>query len=294
LQPDPEPPRPRRAARLRRVLFAATLALAACLNLPAGERLVYLERSPGQTLIVTDSATRRCLRFGEGVEALNQSCKLLAQPDHLAFEYTRAMVAVLLLWEPQPRRVLLIGVGGGSIPTALATVRPASDIDAVDIDASVLAVAQRYFGLVPGPQLRLHAADGREFVTAALARGDVYDAVLLDAFDAEGIPPALFSEAFLRDIRALLTPNGVFLANTFAASASYAQETAAARQAFGRIHSVRLNDTGGNRLIVAAKSVAQLRSPAQLLAELPAREEPLARLGIDAAWVRQLRYSDGD
>ena len=201
------------------------------------------------------------------------------------------MVAVLLLWEPQPRRILLIGVGGGSIPMALINVRPGIDIDAVDIDEAVLRVAQRYFGLQPGPTLRLHALDGREFVSAARARGAVYDAVLLDAFDAAGIPPPLFSEPFLQDVRALLSPSGVFLANTFAASASYAQESATAQRVFGRIHSVNLSQTGGNRLIVAAKTPVQLPEPSTLWAELPSRSPQFERLGIDGASVRQFRFS---
>jgi spermidine synthase len=277
--------------RARGVLLAATLALAGCVNPPAGERLVHVERSTWQTLIVTDSDTRRCLRFDDAADALSQSCSLLSQPEHLAFEYTRAMVAVLLLWEPQPRRILLIGVGGGSIPMAVTAVQPGSDIDAVDIDEAVLTVAQRYFGLRPGPGLRLHALDGREFVSAARARGAVYDAVLLDAFDAEGIPPSLFGEPFLQDIRALLAPSGVFLANTFAAGASYAQESAVAQRVFGRIHSVHLGATGGNRLIVAAQNPARLPEPSQLWAGLPSRQAQLERLGIDVTWVRQLRFS---
>jgi spermidine synthase len=276
------------------VLLAATLALAGCVNPPAGERLVHVERSTWQTLIVTDSDTRRCLRFDDAADALSQSCSLLSQPEHLAFEYTRAMVAVLLLWEPQPRRILLIGVGGGSIPMAVTAVQPGSDIDAVDIDEAVLTVAQRYFGLRPGPRLRLHALDGREFVSAARAREAVYDAVLLDAFDAEGIPPSLFGEPFLQDIRALLAPSGVFLANTFAAGASYAQESAVAQRVFGRIHSVHLGATGGNRLIVAAKNPARLPEPSQLWAGLPSQEAQLERLGIDVTWVRQLRFSTSD
>ena len=94
------------------------------------------------------------------------------------------MTALLLLWQPPPQRVLLIGVGGGSIPRAVMQARPKIEIDAVDIDAAVVRVAQRYFGLTAQPQLHLHVADGREFVATARSRGLQYGAVLLDAFDA--------------------------------------------------------------------------------------------------------------
>jgi spermidine synthase len=200
------------------------------------------------------------------------------------------MATVLLLWQPAPQRLLLIGVGGGSLPMALAAARPDLQVDAVDIDPAVLRVAQRYFGLRAGPRLRLHAADGRAYVAEALAAGRRYDAVLLDAFDADGIPPALFSEAFLRDVRALLAGGGVLLANTFATSPSSVREADAAAAVFGAYLDVRA-DEAGNRLIVAAGEAKRLPSAQELLARLPAQRTALASLGIDDGWVRQLRFA---
>lgn len=274
------------------VAFPAPRALAT----ERGERVVHRETSAFQTLVVTDSPTRRCLRFGDAPDALNQSCRLHRAPLHLAFDYTRAMTAALLLWQPAPQRVLLIGVGGGSIPTALAAVRPAMTIDAVDIDPAVLAVAQRHFGLAPGPRLRLHAADGRAFIAAARARAERFDAVLLDAFDEEGIPPALFDEPFLRDVAAVLAPGGVFLANTFAASDGYPRESARAEAVFGRFLNVRLRaeGLGGNRLLVATREAAALPSPEQLMARWPAQRAAFARIGIEDGFRGRMRFAGRD
>ncbi len=277
------------------VAFLLTAAaLAGGLRLPKGETLVHVERSAWQTIVVTDSATRRCLRFGAATDAFNQSCRLHGEPAHLALDYTRAMAAMLLLRQPAPKRLLLIGVGGGSLPKALAAARPELGIDAVDIDEAVLRVAERHFGLVAGPRLRLHAADGRAFVAAARDRGERFDAVLLDAFDAEGIPEPLFSVEFLRDVRALLTADGVFLANTFTAPAAYARESAAAGAAFGRFLNIRLADHGGNRLLLATADAAALPGRDDLLRELPAQRAALARIGIDEAWLRKLRFANRD
>jgi spermidine synthase len=286
-------PAARRAAAAAALLAAATLAASEPRN-AAAETIVHVERSAWQTITVADSATRRCLRFGTGAEALLQSCKLLARPEHLALDYTRAMVAALLLWQPEPRRVLLIGVGGGSIPTALAGVRPEMSIDAVDIDEAVLRIARQHFGLVPGPRLRLHAADGAAWIASARARGETFDAVLLDAFDSEGVPPALFTDTFLADVRGVLSPGGVFLANTFVSAASYGRESAAAGRAFGRFLDLRLRGAGGNRVLIAASPPELLPEPKALTARLPAQQASLARLGIGADWVRTLRFVDRD
>jgi len=279
----------RRAVRATSV--ALVLLLAACLGLPAGERVVHTEKSAYQTLIVTDSPSRRCLRFDDINSALNQSCQQLSEPDHLVFDYTRAMTALLLLWQPPPQRVLLIGVGGGSIPRAVMRARPQIELDAVDIDAAVVRVAQRYFGLAPQPQLHLHVADGRAFVATARTRRQHYDAVLLDAFDAHGIPPALFSEEFLQDIRAVLAPDGVFLANTLNSGPSTAQETRLATAVFGRFYNVQLATSGGNRLIVAAREPARLPTVQQLLSTLREQAPAFAVIGIDAGWVDRLKFS---
>jgi spermidine synthase len=274
------------------VLFVgAAIALSACRVMPAGETLVHQERSAWQTIVVVDHNLRRCLRFGAGPGGLNQSCMSLDQPQRLHFEYTRAMVAATMLWQPQPRRLLVIGLGGGSIPMALATLLPDAHIDAVEIDPAVIRTAEHYFGFRPGPRLRAYAQDGRDFVSAARARGDRYDAVLLDAFDQDGIPPALFTVAFLDDIRQVLADEGAFLANTFGGTPTHAAELAVTGQVFGRFHAVRfgLSEMGGNRLLVAARG--DLPAPATFT-DSGAYAADLERVGIRSDWLRSWRFAE--
>jgi spermidine synthase len=275
-----------RPAGLLRAL--ATLPVAA-----RAETTVHVERSAFQTIVVVDDERRRCLRFGDQPTALNQSCQSFAAPDRLEFGYARAMVAVTLLWRPEPRRILVIGVGGGSIPSALARLLPAARIDAVDIDPAVIEVAQRLFGFAPDKRLRTHAQDGRDFVREALSQGRRYDAVLLDAFDAEGIPPALFDRNFLSAVRTLLAPGGVLLANTFAGSPRYAIESATAEAVFGRFLNIKLgSDTDGNRLLVAGRAV--LPTPARLMHVPQRRRADFERIGADSAWLRSWRFTGRD
>ncbi len=95
----------------------------------------------------------------------------------------------------------------------------------------------------------------------------------------------------MRDIHTVLTPDGVFLANTLAGSVSYAQETRTATAVFGRIYSVQLAVSGGNRLIVAARDQARLPTVQRLLSGLPEQAPALTRIGIDAAWVDRLKFT---
>lgn len=294
-------PRQRRQAVRPAGLGLAAILGTACLflalaTLPVAARAettVHVERSAFQTIVVVDDERRRCLRFGEQATALNQSCQSFAAPDRLEFGYARAMVAVTLLWRPEPRRILVIGVGGGSIPAALARLLPAARIDAVDIDPAVIEVAQRFFGFAPDGRLRAHARDGRDFVRDALSQGRRYDAVLLDAFDAEGIPPALFHRDFLSAVRTLLAPGGVLLANTFAGSPRYAIESATAEAVFGRFLNIKLgSDTDGNRLLVAGRTA--LPAPARLVRVPQRRRADFDRIGADSAWLRSWRFAGRD
>jgi spermidine synthase len=283
----------RSGRRVRGVVLVTgvALALAACRVVPTGETLVHQERSARQTIVVVDDNFRRCLRFGSGPGGLNQSCMSLDHPQRLQFEYTRAMVAATVLWQPQPRRLLVIGLGGGSIPMALAALLPDAQIDTVEIDPAVIRTAERYFGFRPGPQLRAYAQDGRDFVSAARARGDRYDAVLLDAFDQDGIPPALFTVAFIDDIRQVLTDRGAFLANTFGGTPTHAAELAVTGEVFGRFHAVRfgLSETGGNRLLVAARG--PLPAPAAFT-QTGAYAAELEQVGIRSDWLRSWRFGE--
>lgn len=247
------------------------------------EVTVYVEKSAFQTLVVADHAGRRCLQFGEGPRALNQTCRSLAHPERVELDYARAVTTTVLLWDPAPRRALIIGLGGGAIPTALAAERPELVVDAVELDPAVIRVATEYFGFTPSERVHAFAQDGLEFVRAARERHDQYDVVVLDAFDEQGIPPPLFTPAFLSDVRGLLAPGGAFVANTFVKSPHAREESETAQAIFGRALDVKV---GSNRLIVA--STGPLPEPSVLLARATTQRSSLERIGATESWLLSL------
>jgi spermidine synthase len=142
-------------------------------------------------------------------ENLRQSAMLLKDPWELRLRYTRFLSLALSL-QPDPKRVLILGLGGGSFPKRLHRDFPNVVVDVVDIDPEVIAIAKRYFQVPEDTRLRLFAKDGRRFVQEATDR---YDLVFLDAYNSDTIPFHLATREFYREIKTHLAPGGVVVSN---------------------------------------------------------------------------------
>src|SRR5713226_1422899 len=102
----------------RRYLRVGLLALAALSVLAcAAETVIYEKPSHYNTIVVTeDSKGLRTLLFGRG--GARQSVVKPGDPDHLKLSYARVAFVGLALCE-EPRRILVVGLGGGTLPTFL-------------------------------------------------------------------------------------------------------------------------------------------------------------------------------
>lgn len=142
-----------------------------------------------------------------------QSAMRLSSPDRLELHYTRAMMG-FLLFHAQPRRVLMVGLGGGSMARFLHQAYPRAHVLALDISPEVVAAARRHFDF-PEDSARLSVAleDGAQWVPAHPASADV---ILLDAFVDGDQVPDLCTESFYAAARAALTEPGVLVQNFMA------------------------------------------------------------------------------
>lgn len=264
-------------------LAAAALAVAAAvLHAPAadgGPRLVHEEPSEFETVVVYERGAERCMNFGSMDAPGSQTCFLPSDPDRMVFEYTRMMASSLLV-RPAPASILVIGLGGGTLPTALARILPGAVIDTVEIDPAVVKVAQAYFGFEPGPRQRVFVEDGRAFVERARREGRRYDMVMLDAFDMNYVPAHLLTVEFFEHVKAVLSGQGVLVANSFARSRLYDRESATYAAVFGPFFNLR-GRLDGNRVIIAAP--AGLPSDEELAQNAAALAGRLAPFGIDAS-----------
>lgn len=142
-----------------------------------------------------------------------QSAIRLSRPGELELAYTRAMMA-FLLFEPAPREILMVGLGGGSIARFVHERLPEARMTVVELSAQVVAAARTFFGLpVNDARLSVVVGDGARHVPAVRAGCDV---LLLDAFEDGRSVRSLATQDFYDACHAALAPGGVFVVNFIA------------------------------------------------------------------------------
>jgi spermidine synthase len=225
--------------------------------------------------------TRQC-RIGR------QSCVDVANPKRFALNYTRMMLGGALFTAEPPKRILIVGLGGGTLPMALAELLPTAHIDVVEIDPAVTRAAKRFFNFRDGPRMKVFEQDGRVYVKRAGRAGERYDLVMLDAFDHEYIPEHLLTREFLDEVRTLLGPRGVLVANTFSSSKLYDHESTTYAAVFGSYYNLKRE----NRVIVAR--MGGLPDAAELEERSRPFDAALRGYGVDRLGVLALFSSTRD
>jgi spermidine synthase len=129
----------------------------------------------------------------------------LADPDDLPMLYARAM-SIATIFPQDVKRVLILGLGAGSIPLYLGRFLPDATIDTVELDPGVIDVAKKYFGLRETNRFHLIESDGRVFLNR---HSEPYDLIIADAFTGSYIPFHLMTKEFYQLVRERLAPHGV-------------------------------------------------------------------------------------
>jgi spermidine synthase len=154
-----------------------------------------------------------------------------------------------LLLKPDPKRILIAGLGGGTIPLVLSELFPWASIDVIEIDESVARVAKEFFFFEETDLMRVHINDARVFIKRAALKEEKYDYIVLDAFSGDYIPEHMLTQEFLEEVKQVLTPDGVVVANTFSTSRFYDHESVTYQRVFGELYNFKL-PTSGNRIIL--------------------------------------------
>ena len=207
--------------------------------------VIHEEHSLYRNILVTQNGSERCMLFRARRGLGRETCKDMENPKRFVFEYASMMLASLFL-NPSPDRILIIGLGGGTLPEALQEMLPEATIHTVEIDPAVEEIAYEYFDYVPGPNTENFISDGRVFVKRAMLTGQQYDLVMLDAFEADYIPEHMLTKEFLEEVKSIMTPDGVLVANTFSRSALYDYESVTYQAVFGEFYNLKF----ANRIVL--------------------------------------------
>ena len=147
-----------------------------------------------------------------------ESVTNLRDPDDLPVAYTQ-MMTTSLIYPRELRRILMIGLGGGSISTYLGRAMPDAEIDTVEIDPGVIDVARKFFGIKDSPRVRYLDGDGRVFLTRNKKQ---YDLILIDAFHGGYVPFHLLTREFYTLVKQRLAPGGAAAFNVHDGTKLYA------------------------------------------------------------------------
>jgi len=211
------------------------------------------------------------------LDGCTQSEMRLDDPYALVNEYTRKMMG-FLAFQPRPGRVLIIGLGGGSLVKYCHRHLPTTHITAVEIDPDVLALRSQFFVPPDDERLRVIQADGADHIAQMVDRGERTSAILVDAYDHKGIAGAVVERSFLQNAKRSLSRNGVFVMNLVAESDEAERHIATIRQVFGEsVVAIAVRGGGSNLVVFAGQP---LHDPQRVLMAMRNARRIEDRLGL--------------
>jgi spermidine synthase len=188
------------------------------------------------------------------LDGCTQSEMRIDDPYALVNEYTRKMMG-FLAFQPRPDKVLIIGLGGGSLVKFCHRNLATTQITAVEIDSDVLALRSQFFVPADDERLIVIQADGADHVAQMAARGEQTNAILVDAYDHTGIADAVVEKSFIENAKRILGRNGVFVMNVVAEPGDATRHIETIRQVFGGPVVVIAMQRGGNLVVFAGQAL---------------------------------------
>jgi len=145
--------------------------------------------------------------------------EFVPDPNEICCSYLRTMISAGLsfLMKQQPSenmfqksRVLMIGLGAGTLPNFFATHYNKMNTEVVEIDKTVVDVAHEFLGINKTKNLQIIVEDAQEYTRKTKSR---YDLIYVDAFTDSGMPPAFVSTSFLQSLQKILSSEGIVVSN---------------------------------------------------------------------------------
>ncbi len=217
----------------------------------------------------------RSLHFNDGAV---QSSMRVSEPYELDLSYTRAMMG-FLLFNDAPQRILLVGLGGGSLSKYCYQQFPQARITTLEINPDVIALRDEFLIPPDNDRFEVVQADAVDY----LARSDLHaDVILLDGYDAEGLPKSLCTESFYSNCWQALSTQGVLVANLWGGEANRGTYLNRLRSIFdGRVWWSRPRNST-NLIVFAVKNEHFYPQWSRLIAKAQTLS---TRYRLDLTWV---------
>lgn len=240
-----------------------------------GGKILVSRHSAFNRILVTENGEGlRTLRFSDG--GPYQSIVKTGDPEHLALAYTKVLAQGLAFVE-NSKRILVLGLGGGTLPFLFHKIFPNATVDVVEIDPEVRAIAREFCGFVECERLTVHVEDARDFIER---REWCYDVIVLDCFGAESVPQHLLTLEFLQEVRKSLTPSGIAVANIWGRTDNPLYESMLRTYRAGFEEVFVLDVPSAGTKVFVALTLREDRTHAELLARMQAI--PIRRTVHDA------------
>lgn len=184
----------------------------------------------------------------------------MRDPYRLTIDYTRMMMG-FLFFVPEPKRIEMIGLGGGSLAKYCFHTLPGADITVVEVSPEVIGLRDRFLIPPDGDRFRVIEGDGADFVRRDTRRPDV---ILVDGFDASGQPPQLCSAEFYDACYRRLAPGGMMVVNLWGSYQDRCDYVARIRDVFEDGTLEIPTEGGTNQAVFAGKGTKPMLSRADL------------------------------
>lgn len=227
---------------------------------------------PKEHPYIVDEGGTKSLQFDERCV---QSTMWVDDPNALMFGYCRAMMG-FLLFQPAPLNILIVGLGGGSLSKYCYHQLPHCTVTTVEISTAVIALRDEFAIPPDNERFQVVQADAALYMRG---QRDSTDVILLDGFEAYGLPGSLCSQGFYDQCFDALRPGGVLTANLWGGDIGACFSRL--RHSFDQRVLRAKSETGDNRIAIGLKQVVlPARRDLQACARYWQRETTLNFTGL--------------
>jgi spermidine synthase len=226
------------------LLCAQPGAVQAQVSVMAPDGVIEKVESEYNNVFVIKQGQMLYMNFGYRNSQYVESVIDMLDRGSLAARYTRYMT-IAAVYNERFERAAFVGLGGGRTASYLVDSFPQLTLEIAELDPEVIRLAKKYFGVKESERLKIHAQDGRIFLTRSKG---TYDAVFLDAYRGPFVPFHLMTREYFEIIKKHLRPGGVVAQNVEPTTMVL---DSAIRTIGAVFRNVDTYEAGGNVVIVA-------------------------------------------